>query len=122
MQRCTISVIDGDGEPHQVAVNAASLFDAVDQAIEQWSRLWWFNSSAVAEVQVGNRRWRVRLQRVISWRGGKGAVMPSEGQNTRRGVNTRTRKNAKSPDSGPGAPVSWAATQTLLGKYLSLHA
>jgi hypothetical protein len=71
MERCKVSVIDGDGEPHQVAVNAASLFDAVDQAIEQWSRLWWFNAGAVAEVRVGNRRWRVRLQRVISWRGGK---------------------------------------------------
>jgi hypothetical protein len=72
MKSCTVSVIDGDGEPHQVAVNAASLFDAVDQAIQQWSRLWWFNAGAVAEVQAGNRRWRVRLRRVILWRGGKG--------------------------------------------------
>jgi len=72
MKRCTVSVIGGDGEPHQVAVNAASLFDAVDQAIHQWSRLWWFNAGAVAEVQVGNRRWKVRLRRVISRRGGKG--------------------------------------------------
>ena len=72
MERCKASVIDGDGEPHQVAVSAASLFAAVDQAIEQWSRLWWFNAGAVAEVQVGNRRWRVRVRRVISWRGGNG--------------------------------------------------
>ena len=55
MKRCTVSVIDGDGESQQVAVNAASLFDAVDQVIEQWSRLW-FSAGAVAEVQVGNRR------------------------------------------------------------------
>ena len=67
-----VSVIDGDGEPHRVEVTAASLFDAVDQAIEQWSPLWWFNANAVAEVQAGNRRWRVRLRRVISWRGGTG--------------------------------------------------
>jgi hypothetical protein len=72
MKRCTVSVIDVDGEPHQVAVNAASLFDGVDQAIEQWSRLWWFDAGAVVEVQAGNRRWRVRLRRVISWRGGTG--------------------------------------------------
>jgi hypothetical protein len=72
MQLCTVSVIGGDGEPHEVEVNAASLFDAVDQAIQQWSRLWWFNAGAVAEVRLGNRRWRVRLRRVISWRGGKG--------------------------------------------------
>ena len=72
MKRCKVLVVDGDGEPHQVAVNPASLFDAVDQAIEQWSRLWWFDASAVADVRVGNRRWRVRLRRVISWRGGTG--------------------------------------------------
>jgi hypothetical protein len=46
-----VSVIDGDGEPHQVAVNAAGLFDVVDQAVEQWSRLWWFNAGGVAEVR-----------------------------------------------------------------------
>ena len=51
MERCTVSVIDGDGEPHQVAVNAASLFDAVDQAIQQWSRLWWFDAGAVARFK-----------------------------------------------------------------------
>ena len=49
MKRCTVSVIDGDGEPHQAAVNATSVFDAVYQAIEQWSRLWWFDAGAVAE-------------------------------------------------------------------------
>jgi hypothetical protein len=72
MKRCTVSVLDSEAELHQVEVNASSLFDAVDQAIEQWSRLSWFNTGAVAAVEVGNRRWRVRLRRVISWRGGKG--------------------------------------------------
>ena len=70
MERCKVLVIDGDGKPHQVAVNADSLFDAVDQAIQQWWRLWWFDAGAVAEVQAGNLRWRVRLRRIISWRGG----------------------------------------------------
>jgi hypothetical protein len=67
MERCKVLVIDGDGKRHQVAVDAASLFDAVDRAIQQWSRLWWFNAAAVAEVQLGKRRWRVRLRRVISF-------------------------------------------------------
>jgi hypothetical protein len=44
MKRCTVSVIDGDCEPHQ-AVNAASLFDAVDQA-----------RAVVAAVVVQRRR------------------------------------------------------------------
>jgi len=47
MKRCTVSVIDGDSEPHQVAVNAASLLDTVGQAIEQRSRLWWFDSISI---------------------------------------------------------------------------
>jgi len=72
MECCKVLVIDGDGKPHQVAVNADTLFDAVDRAIQQWSRQWWFDAGAVAEVQAGNRRWKVRLRRVISWRGGKG--------------------------------------------------
>jgi hypothetical protein len=46
MKRCTVSVIDGDGEPHQVAVNATSLFDCVDRAIE----------AVVAVVVVQRRR------------------------------------------------------------------
>ena len=77
MERCTVSVIDGDGEPHQVAVNAASLFDAVDQAIQQWSRLWWFDAGAVAKVQVGNRRWRVRLEIPAQVHGGQVVLLPS---------------------------------------------
>jgi hypothetical protein len=68
MERCKVLVIDCDGKPHQVTVNASSLFDAVGQAIQQWSRLWWYDYGAVAEVRVGNRSWRVRLLRVISWR------------------------------------------------------
>ena len=71
MERCKVLVTDGDGKLHQVAVNAASLFDAVDRAIQQWSPLWWFDAGAVAEVHAGNRRWRVRLRRVIAWRGGR---------------------------------------------------
>ena len=71
MERCEVLVIDGDGKPHQVAVNADSLFDAVHKAIQHWSRLWWFDAGAVAEVHVGKLSWRVRLRRVISCRGGR---------------------------------------------------
>jgi hypothetical protein len=46
-----VSVIDGDGEPHQVAVNAASLFHAVDQAIEQMVEAVVFNAGAVARFR-----------------------------------------------------------------------
>jgi hypothetical protein len=66
MKRCTVSVIDGDGEPHQVAVNAASLFDAVDQAIEPWSRLWWFNGGAVERAGLFSEA-KVRASTTGRW-------------------------------------------------------
>ena len=75
MKSCIVSVIDGDGRAARGCNKCRQIFDAVDQAIEQWSRLWWFDAGAVAEVQVGNRRWRVRLRRVISWRGAKGMLI-----------------------------------------------
>ena len=58
MKRCTVSVIDGDSEPHQVAVNAASLFDALDQTMEQWSRLSRFGTSERARTEPGSRATR----------------------------------------------------------------
>jgi hypothetical protein len=76
MERCTVSIIGGEGEAYQVEVTASSLFDAVDQAMQQWARLWWFNPGAVAELRAGPRRWRVRLRRVISWRGGQVRRVP----------------------------------------------
>jgi hypothetical protein len=76
MERCTVSIVGGDGQTHQVEVAAASLFDAVNQAMEQRARLWWFNPGAVVDVRAGQRRWKVRLRRVISWRGGKGRRVP----------------------------------------------
>jgi hypothetical protein len=77
MERCTVSVLDSEAELHQVAVNAASLFDAVDQAIEQWSRLWWFDADSVAEVQAGNRSWRGAASAryfMARWNGHVGSV------------------------------------------------
>ena len=42
MTDCTVSVTGGDGKIHTVEVKASSLFDAVDQAAQQWARLWWY--------------------------------------------------------------------------------
>jgi hypothetical protein len=64
---CTVSVRDGNGEIDTVAVEASSVFDAVEQAMRQWARLWWYRGDLVAEVRAGQRRWRVRLERVGRW-------------------------------------------------------
>src|ERR1039457_6038693 len=72
MKGCTVSVVGGDGQTHMVEVKASSLFDAVDQAAQQWARLWWYYGNDVVEVEVesSGRCWRVRLERVRQWRGG----------------------------------------------------
>jgi hypothetical protein len=36
----------------EIAVEASSLFDAADRALEQWSRLWWYCPGAVVEVRI----------------------------------------------------------------------
>jgi hypothetical protein len=69
MTECTVSVAGGDGKIHTVEVKASSPFDAVDQAAQQWARLWWYRGDAVAEVLAGDRRWRAgqgsaRLSRI----------------------------------------------------------
>jgi len=48
-----------DRETHTQTVDGTSLFDACDTAIQMWSRLWWWPSSALIEVDSGNDRWKV---------------------------------------------------------------
>jgi hypothetical protein len=47
-----------DRETHTQTVDGTSLFDACDTAIQMWSRLWWWPSSALIEVDSGNDRWK----------------------------------------------------------------
>jgi hypothetical protein len=63
-----LSVRAGNGEIDTVAVKASSVFDAVEQAMRQWARLWWYHGDLVAEVRAGQRCGRVRLERVVRWR------------------------------------------------------
>ena len=76
MTECQVQVVASDGRTHTAQVKASSVFDAVDQAAQQWARLWWWRNDAVAEVRAGKRRWRVRLQTVRRWRAGQGAARP----------------------------------------------
>ena len=38
LKECTVSMVGQDGQAHEAAVEAASLFDAAALALEQWSR------------------------------------------------------------------------------------
>jgi hypothetical protein len=68
MTHCTVSVIGSDRQTHTLEVDAASLFEAVDKAVQQWALLWWYGDATHAEVQAGKRHWRVSLERVREWR------------------------------------------------------
>src|SRR6516162_726553 len=41
LKECTVSMIGQDGRTYEATVEAASLFDAADRALQQWARLWW---------------------------------------------------------------------------------
>jgi hypothetical protein len=73
MTDCTVSVRASDGRTHTARVKASSVFDAVDQAAQEWAPLWWHRGDMVAEVRAGKRCWRVRFQTVRRWRAGLGA-------------------------------------------------
>jgi hypothetical protein len=68
MRRVSVSVVGKDGEIHTKHVDATSLFDAADEVIRDWNRLWWWSSSAVIEVASENDRWKVNQATVRKWR------------------------------------------------------
>jgi hypothetical protein len=46
-------------EPHSKTVDATSLFDAADEVIQDWNRLWWWSSSSLIQIESGPDRWQV---------------------------------------------------------------
>ena len=72
MKLCTVSMIGKDGESHLVEVEASSLFDAAGRAVQQWTRMWWFQPDALIDVRIGANRWLVRQDRLRQARGPNG--------------------------------------------------
>ena len=78
MMFCTVSVIGRDRQTHTLEVHATSLFDAVDQAMQQWALLWWCTGDELAEVRFPGGSWKVSFERVRAWRGTR-ARKPDDG-------------------------------------------
>jgi len=72
MMDCSVSIIGQDGQTYSLDVQASSLFDAVDQAAQNWAKLWWWKSDAVIEVRAGDQRWKIRAGRVREWKAARG--------------------------------------------------
>jgi hypothetical protein len=57
-------------------VDATSLFDAAATVTQDWSRLWWWSSSSLIEVESGTDRWQVNQATVRKWRKTKAIPEP----------------------------------------------
>lgn len=53
-----------DDKLHTLTTQAISVFDAANQAIQAWVRLWWFHSETDILVQWNDERWLVRQDAV----------------------------------------------------------
>jgi hypothetical protein len=82
MKDCTVSIIGQDGQTYSLDVRASSLFDAVDQAVQSWAKLWWYEPNAVIEVRAGDQLWKIRAERVREWKAAQARI--HDGRPTRR--------------------------------------
>jgi hypothetical protein len=73
MKDCTVSIIGQDGQTYSREVTASSAFGAVDQAVQSWSKLWWYEPNAVVEVRAGDQRWKIQAGRVREWKAARRA-------------------------------------------------
>jgi hypothetical protein len=64
VKRCTVAMYGKDMLTHTFECYAASLFDAAEKALQQWSLFWWHNPEALLEVRSGGDRWKVSQSRV----------------------------------------------------------
>jgi hypothetical protein len=67
VRHCDVEVTGKDGQTHAVTLSAESLFHAAASAINEWSRLWWWDCESILKVRSGEQVWRVRAQRVVDW-------------------------------------------------------
>jgi hypothetical protein len=56
-------MVGQDGRTYETVVEASSLFDAAERALRQWARLWWYRPNAVVEVRMGDKCWKVSVER-----------------------------------------------------------
>ena len=57
-----------DEEVHTVTVEASSVFDAADKAVQSWRNLSWFDPHARITVESGEKHWTVSQEYLNKWR------------------------------------------------------
>lgn len=68
MACCYVEITGKDGKKHFLTTDATSTYDAVEKAVDAWSRLWWWNSETVAVVKRGEQSWNISVMKVIEKR------------------------------------------------------
>jgi len=64
---CYVEMIGEDGRTHSTTLDASSLYDAAEQALTKWSRLWWFNPQIDVTVHRDGDCWRVSQEKLRAW-------------------------------------------------------
>lgn len=59
MRQVTVIIIGQDNSRHEIHVDAISLFDAVETALAQVSKFWWYDPRRIVEVRSGPDKWWV---------------------------------------------------------------
>jgi hypothetical protein len=70
MRECQVEMLGDDGQIHDILVDAASLFDAAEQALRYWALLSWFNPNAGLTVRSGPDTWTVSQRQLRAKRAG----------------------------------------------------
>lgn len=61
---CHVRMKGTDGKLHCVTLQACSLYDVANKALNAWSRLWWFDPSTVVIVKSSEDVWHIRQENV----------------------------------------------------------
>ena len=65
---CDVEITGKDGKKHFLTTDAASAFADVEQAIQAFGKLWWFDPGAVAIVKRNDESWNISINKVIARR------------------------------------------------------
>jgi hypothetical protein len=68
VRRCSVSIHGNDKELHTLNVDAASLYDAADTAIQNFCKYWWYERDAPVQVVSGEDQWMLDQDKVRAWR------------------------------------------------------
>ena len=58
---------DGKGQLITGEFSGESVFECAHAAMHAWYRNWYWESGAILTVKYGERKWRVRSERVSKW-------------------------------------------------------